>query len=78
MAGKRHEDVDLVVYDVADLRRLLGLGRPNAYRLARELGRRVGRRLVVARSVLERWLANQDDLGAKQAAARRRPNRRRQ
>ncbi len=49
---------DLVVYDATDLRRVLGIGRPNAYRLLRQLGRRVGRRLVVARAVLERWLGD--------------------
>lgn len=51
---------DLVVYGAADLRRILGVGRPNAYVILRQLGRRVGRRLVVARAVLEAWLAERE------------------
>jgi|HubBroStandDraft_2_1064218.scaffolds.fasta_scaffold2422390_1 hypothetical protein len=52
------EAMDVLVYDVADLRRLLGVGRPVAYQLMKRLGRRLGRRLVVSRVVLERWLAS--------------------
>jgi len=51
------ESIDVLVYDVVDLRRVLGVGRPVAYRLMKKLGRRLGRRLVVSRLVLERWLA---------------------
>jgi hypothetical protein len=63
MGVVKKEASDLVVYGVTDLRRMLGIGRPNAYRLLRELGRRVGRRLVVARAVLERWLAREVGAG---------------
>lgn len=35
---------------------LLGVGRATAYRIARTIGRRSGRRLIVARSALEAWL----------------------
>ncbi len=56
--GAKQEVKDLVVYGAADLRRVLGIGRPNAYKLLRQLGRRVGRRLVVSRAVLEAWLAS--------------------
>jgi len=58
MSVIKEESSDPVVYGAADLRRVLGIGRPNAYRLLRQLGRRVGRRLVIARVVLERWLAD--------------------
>lgn len=56
MAGT-DESVDVLVYDVTDLRRVLGVGRPEAYRLVKRLGRRLGKRLVVSRTVLETWLA---------------------
>jgi hypothetical protein len=39
------------------LRRELRISRAGAYRLARLLGRRLGRRIIVSRAVLETWLA---------------------
>ena len=35
------EAMEVLVYDVADLRRVLGVGRPVAYRLIKRLGRRL-------------------------------------
>ncbi len=49
--------MDVLVYDVTDLRRVLKVGRPVAYKLAKQLGRRLGRRFVVSRLALETWLA---------------------
>jgi hypothetical protein len=71
MPSKKKAEVDLVVYDAADLRRILGIGRPNAYRLAKQLGRRVGRRILVARSALERWLTDADHGVGRQDTSRK-------
>jgi hypothetical protein len=69
-AGQTTDDV--LVYDVADLKRVLNVGRPVAYRLAKQLGRRLGRRFVVSRAVLETWLAG--GTNQTQAPSRRRPS----
>jgi hypothetical protein len=47
----------VLVYGVDDVRRLLGCGRPAAYRLTKRLGRKLGKRYVVSRVALEQWLA---------------------
>jgi hypothetical protein len=71
----QEQAVEVLIYDVTDLRKVLGIGRPLAYRLMRQLGRRVGRRMVVARVVVERWLARPQRPRAKATSARR-PTRR--
>jgi len=50
-----------LAYSATDLMALLPIRRSAAYRLARQLGRRVGRRLMVSRVALEAWLATTDD-----------------
>jgi hypothetical protein len=50
---------DAIAYSADDLTRVLPLGRASCFKLARQIGVRVGRRLVVSRSALEQWLASQ-------------------
>lgn len=50
---------DRLVFSIAELRDVLGIGRAAAYALARRLGRRLGGkrgRLLVPRRAVERWL----------------------
>jgi hypothetical protein len=61
---------DALVYDVADVRRVLGVGRPLAYKLVKRLGRRLGRRLVVSKVVLENWLGERDARASRRNKAR--------
>ncbi len=50
---------DRIVYSVRDVRRLLGLGEVAARKLVRELGFSISpRHTVIAREVLERYVAN--------------------
>jgi hypothetical protein len=59
---KSVEAADAVVITVEEMRRLLGVGRAAAYRLAKRLGVRIGGprgRLLVARTRLDNWLRGQ-------------------
>jgi hypothetical protein len=57
MAGVRPPlDRDPIGYSVADLQRLLPLGRTAAYNLAHEIGVRVGGRIIVPRDALDHLL----------------------
>lgn len=53
---KQTEIETRLAYRPRELVALLGLGRTGAYVLARVLGRRVGRSIVVPRAALLRWL----------------------
>jgi hypothetical protein len=48
---------DRLAYSVEDLVRILPLRRAACYGLAREIGAKVGRKHVVPRAALERWLS---------------------
>jgi hypothetical protein len=61
MSVARPESDPIIIYRVADVRRILGIGTNNAYALVKKIGRRIGRRLIVAKPVLERWLAETDE-----------------
>jgi len=43
-------------HSVSEVAKALGLSLPTAYRLCRQIGRRIGRRIVVSRTALEKWL----------------------
>lgn len=45
---------------IADLRQL-GLGRDEAYRTAHRLGRQLGRKLFVPKTILRRWLEERQE-----------------
>ncbi|HVZ34472.1 MAG TPA: hypothetical protein VG963_18715 [Polyangiaceae bacterium] len=62
---------EMLVYSVDDIRRVLGCGRPAAYKLVKQLGKRIGRRFIVSKLVFEAWLASYE------TGAPRRPNSRR-
>lgn len=49
---------------VAEVQAALGLSRPTAYRLCRQVGVRVGRRLLVERSAFDALLTARGDLVA--------------
>ena len=51
---------DTLAYSPHQLTEILPLGRVACYELARKIGKRVGRKLVVSRAELERWLAQQE------------------
>ena len=51
-----NKTTEVLVYGVDDVRRVLGCGRPAAYRLVKQLGKRVGRRYIVSKLVFEAWL----------------------
>ena len=58
---------DKLCYKVGDLCGLLGISRPTAYELVRRKDFpvvRIGRRMLVPRAGLERWLAEQSEGGA--------------
>jgi len=44
----------------AELAKATGLGRGAAYRVARQIGRRFGRRIFVAREAVDRWLRDRE------------------
>lgn len=46
----------LKLYEVGELRQVLGIGRQAAYDLIRRIGVRLGTRYVVTAPVLRRWL----------------------
>ena len=50
--------LDLLVFSPRDLQQVLGVGRSQAYAIAKLIGRRSGRRLLVAKSRLEQWLSD--------------------
>lgn len=49
--------IEKLSYTPAELAKVTGLGRGAAYRLARQIGRRHGRRLLVGRDALVAWLS---------------------
>lgn len=58
----RKPEVDRMVYSVYELAALLDINLPKAYELARQEGFpaiRIGRRIVVPKAGLERWLDRQ-------------------
>ncbi len=60
---------DRIVYDVNDVRRLLGLGEASARKLCRELGFKISpRRTVVAREVLEEYVASKGHVSSPEEA----------
>ncbi len=62
------ETGDPLVYDLGDVRRVLKIGTPLAREILRKAGWRLGKRYVISRDVLARWL---DEKGA-QARRRKR------
>jgi len=50
------ETASALVYDLGDLRRVLKIGVPLARNILRDAGWRLGKRYVISRVVLERWL----------------------
>lgn len=60
MPGVTNEGDERVVYEVADLMKLLPVRRAAAYALAKQLGFRIGRRrLVVPKARFDAWLASE-------------------
>lgn len=55
------DNQDPTVYSVADLPSIVPVGRATAYKVAREIGQRAGRRLVISRDALNRWLNENSD-----------------
>lgn len=56
---RRRVKVEKIVYDVADLQSVLGIGRETAYALMRNRSFpsiRVGRRFMVEKTALQDWL----------------------
>ena len=56
MRSKQDGLPDRLAFRAQELPALLGIGRAAAYELARKLGVRAGRSLVVSRAALEKWL----------------------
>ena len=54
-------DQDRLVYSPKELADVLGISQTLAYRLARKLGRSIGRRILVSRKVVEEWLENNQE-----------------
>ena len=58
---------EVLCYKVEDLCKLIGVSRPVAYKLAQRADFptiRIGRRLLIPKSGLERWLEQQTSLAA--------------
>jgi hypothetical protein len=60
-----NKTTEVLVYRVDDVRRVLGCGRPAAYRLVKQLGKRVGRRYIVSKIVFDAWLMTAERLTPK-------------
>ena len=57
--GRRKAEIEPAVYNVSEIAALLGVNLIKAYELARQEGFpaiRIGRRIVVPKVALERWL----------------------
>jgi hypothetical protein len=57
LSGSRSRPAAKIALGAKDIMVELGVGRPLAYQILKALGRRVGRRWLVGRPVLEAWLA---------------------
>ena len=64
--------VEVLVYDLGDLRRVLKIGTPAARAILRKAGWRLGKRFVISPSALERWLETE---GARASRTPRRSRR---
>ena len=63
--------VEKLAYSVKDLYEMLPIGQKAVQRLARQLGVRVGGRLIVSRTRLDAWLASGESLPVVRAVGER-------
>ena len=57
MAASRPKPQQRLSYVVSELPDLTGLSLASCYRLARQIGRRLKRRIIVPAAALDRWLS---------------------